>query len=118
MEKLSAVLAGYQESLLPDVKAYWLSNHPPAPEPPKRYQVGSIEERLSNPKRKNPTTCYYFCWNEKDDNGKWRNRKTYVPQAQMSAVWQSVKVSKRPYHETLKLIQKSGKPHHTDTPKL
>ena len=58
MEALSAVLAVLQLALVPDVKAYWLSNDPtaPAPEPTKkRFQVGSIEERVSNPKRDKPT---------------------------------------------------------------
>ena len=121
MEALSAVLAVLQLALVPDVKAYWLSNDPtaPAPEPTKkRFQVGSIAERVSNPKRDKPTTCYYFCWNEKDEDGRWQKRKTYVPQAQMSAVWQACKIDKRPYYETLRMIQKSGKPHHTDSPKL
>lgn len=142
METVSTVLAGFQQSLLPNVEAYWLRNPSDAPEPepdigdevgrlmdcystpeqPKlrkqRVQVGWIEERRANPKRERPTTCYYFCWNEKNEEGQWRKLKTYVPQAQMSEVWQSVKVQKRPYTETLKLIRKSGKLHHTDVPKL
>lgn len=127
MDRISSVLAGYQESLLPEVQRYWLSNLPyvqepvPTPEQPKlkqqRVQVGWIEERRANPKRENPTTCYYFCWYEMQD-GIRRKLKTYVPQVQMSEVWQSVKVNKRPYYATLKLIRKSGKLHHTDEPKL
>lgn len=81
------------------------------------FQVGWIEERLSNPSRERPCISYYFCWNEKED-GRWLKRKTYVPRSQMSAVWKSCKTDKRTYEETLKLIQKTGKLHHTDSPKL
>lgn len=90
---------------------------PEQPQPKRREQVGWIEERISNPKRKTPTTCYYFGWYEMQD-GERRKMKTYVPQAQMSEVWQSCKIDKRPYTETLKLIRKSGKAHHTQEPKL
>ncbi len=145
MERVSTTLAGFQLALLPTVEAYWLENpgftpeqevvqtirktvlpqqhieerksYTPEQKQRKREQVGWIEERRANPKRDQPTTCYYFCWYEMQD-GQRRKLKTYVPQGQMSQVWESVKVNKRPYYETLKLIQKSGRPHCTDTPRL
>lgn len=138
MDSVRTVLKGWQQSILPEVKRYWVENpditgrrSPPqiTPEhdgdrpaanqqrPRKKVQSGWIEERKANPKRQRPTTCYYFCWYEMQDEAR-RKLKTYVPQRQMSAVWKCCKIEKRPYFETLQLIQKSRKPHHTDTPKL
>jgi hypothetical protein len=179
MESVSAVLAGLQQRLLPQVEAYWLENertsnqkfqvgdqvrlrqgrfyhwrsvaevgeicyctydcylvwcgsrdsrgdwyHQDAlerviPEQPKqkRVQVGWIEERKANPRRDNPTTCYYFGWYE-GMGGERRKMKVYIPQNQMSEVWRMVKTEKRPYTETLRVIRKSGKPHHTDALKF
>jgi hypothetical protein len=127
MEKLSSVLAGFQLAIVSEVEAYWLENpkskrpvtpeQPPQPIKPKRTQVGSISERIANPGRANPCTCYYFCWNEKDDDGRWQKRKIYIPQNQMNEVCMMVN-AKQPYWETLKAIRKSGKLHHTNTPKI
>lgn len=72
MKAVSAVLAGFQLALVPEVEAYWLEN--------------------STPDSRNGSTT-----------------ATYSPE----------KITlKRYHHETLKVIQKSGKPHHTETPKL
>ncbi len=135
MDSVRNVLAGWQESILPEVERYWIENpditgrrspqqitpeqgsSPRQRRPRAKTQCGWIEERKANPKRHRPTTCYYFCWYEMQDSTR-RKIKTYVPQNQMSVVWRSCKIEKRPYFETLQLIKKSDKPHHTDTPKL
>lgn len=52
---------------------------------PKRKACGWIEERIGNKKRKNPSTSYYYCWDEPDK----RNR-VYVPVRLMATVRQMV----------------------------
>lgn len=167
MDSVRNVLAGWQESILPEIERYWIENpditqrrsttklepfqvsdrvapgkagrgrqkhgnvtpehgnvsaiqtddYPRSQRRPRaKIQSGWIEERKANPKRRNPTTCYYFCWYEIKDDTR-RKMKIYVPQNQMSTVWKACKIEKRPYFETLQLIQKSHKAHHTDTPK-
>jgi len=83
----------------------------------KRVQVGWIEERKANPDRDNPTTCYYFGWYEVME-GERRKMKVYISQNQMSEVWRMVKVEKRPYYETLRVIRKRGELHQMDAPKV
>jgi hypothetical protein len=52
---------------------------------PKGKASGWIEERIGNKKRKNPSTSYYYCWDEPDK----RNR-VYVPVRLMAIVRQMV----------------------------
>jgi hypothetical protein len=52
---------------------------------PKGKASGWIEERIGNRKRKNPSTSYYYCWDEPDK----RNR-VYVPVRLMATVRQMV----------------------------
>jgi hypothetical protein len=86
----------------------------PTSTPKRREPCGWIEERVSNPQRNSPTTCYYFGYYEVID-GERRKQKIYVPQNQMSTIWQMVKEQKLPYYETLGAIRKTAKPHHTDS---
>ena len=131
MQAVSSVLAGYQESLLPEVDRYWLSNRPePTPEPPKRkrYQVGSIEHRWGNKNRKKPSLSLYYCYyaseHELHGEGSTANRKKqriYLQTHQCHEIGKMVR-EKRPYTEILQAIARTkhhrSKPHHTQEPKI
>lgn len=49
---------------------------------PKGKAVGWIKERRGNAKRKQPTTSYFYCWDEpvqRDGQAKYQRHQVYVP---------------------------------------
>jgi hypothetical protein len=88
MQSINTLLAGFQQSLLPEVEAYWLKNPftPVLPEPNRREQQpqetkpapqkptskrrhrskgkasGWIETREGNTKRRVANTSFYYCY--------------------------------------------------------
>ncbi|WNZ22715.1 hypothetical protein HJG54_07500 [Leptolyngbya sp. NK1-12] len=52
---------------------------------PKGKASGWIEERLGNLKRQNPSTSYYYCWQQGTNRG-----KQYIPVRKLAAVQQMI----------------------------
>ncbi|WP_346293968.1 hypothetical protein [Sphaerothrix gracilis] len=57
---------------------------------PKGQACGWLEERIGNKKRKNPTTSYYYCWDEVIQPGETRRQKVYVKVRKMMQVRQMI----------------------------
>ena len=133
MQAVSSVLAGYQESLLPEVERYWLSNYPYRPEPtperkPKRYQTGWIEERWGNKSREKQSLSLYYCyyaseWELHGEGSKTSRKKQriYLQTHQCHEIGRMVR-EKHPCTEILAVIARTkhhrSKPHHTQEPKI
>jgi hypothetical protein len=92
----------------------------PVPQPPSKKQrrhsqkgraSGWIEERIANPQRKHPTTCYFYCWTEPDQDGQQRKQKQYV-QAHLMAAVRSLVEQRQPAAEILQHLNQNRKPRH------
>jgi hypothetical protein len=78
---------------------------PTAAERQRRYSAkghacGWIEERLGNIKRKNPSTSYYYCWQDGETRG-----KQYVPVRKMATVQQMLS-DRRSVDDILAVLKK------------
>ena len=67
----------------------------------KGHACGWLEERLGNTKRKNPTTSYYYCWQDGEQRG-----KQYVPVRKMAAVQQMLS-DRRSVDDILAVLSKN-----------
>lgn len=63
---------------------------------------GWIEERIGNRKRRNPSTSYYYRW--QDDTGR---HTRYIPAGKLWRVQQMVEVEARPIAEVLEVLNGS-----------
>lgn len=134
MEQVSAVLAGFQQTLLPDVEAFWIENPrfgpQPTPEQPKRkrYQVGWIEQRWGNKNREKQSLSLYYCyyaseWELHGEGSKTSRKKQrlYLQAHQCQEICRMVH-QQCPYTEILEAIGRtkrhSDRPHHMTAPKI
>jgi hypothetical protein len=76
---------GYQHLSSPEQPTQLKAGDRPRRHSPKGKATGWIEERQGNLKRKNPSTSYYYCWQDGDRRG-----KQYVPVRKMATVSQMV----------------------------
>ncbi|MFE4108391.1 hypothetical protein [Almyronema epifaneia] len=70
---------------------------------PKGQASGWLEERVGNKKRKNPTTSYYYCWDEVIQPGETRRQKVYVKVRKMMRLRQMID-ERRSVHEILAFL--------------
>lgn len=92
------------ESLIPPEQIPQLS---PTPSRPRRHShkgeaSGWIEERTGNRKRRNPSTSYYYRW--QDEAGR---HSRYIPAGKVWRVQQMVEVERRPITEVLEVLNGS-----------